>query len=226
MMKFKRRACNDRRLERRVLLAGIFSIRYTLYAKRSPRGFTLIETLVAILLVTVAIVAPMALTVQSLSSAIYARDQITASNLAQEGIEAVRSIRDSNILSSAEGGGANLFDGIPTTPVGDPSGKKLFTVDATVVDPTEMIADCDSTCEPLQTNGTLYSYNPKGASGYSDSAFTREMYAEVLRSDPATGLPQEIRVTSQVSWKTAAFQTRTITVTEDLYDWPQYGSGG
>ena len=57
---------------------------------RTTRGFTLVETLAAITLIMVAIVAPMGLTVQSLSVAYYARDQITASNLAQEGIEAVK----------------------------------------------------------------------------------------------------------------------------------------
>ena len=81
----------------------------------SRRGFTLIETLAAIMLITVSIVAPMELTVQSLSAAYYARDQITASNLAQEGIEAVRAVRDANVLKIAEGvtPAPDLFDGIP-----------------------------------------------------------------------------------------------------------------
>ena len=50
------------------------------------KGFTLIETLVAVSLLTVAIVAPMTLTARSLSAAYYARDQITAFHLAQEAI--------------------------------------------------------------------------------------------------------------------------------------------
>ena len=61
-------------------------------------GFTLIETLVAISLLSVSIVAPMALASQSLAAAYYARDQITAYHLAQEAIEAMRSIRDRQIL--------------------------------------------------------------------------------------------------------------------------------
>src|SRR3989338_10635926 len=64
----------------------------------SSRGFTLVETLVAVMLLSVAVVAPMSLAAKSLGSAYYARDQITAFYLAQEAIEALRSIRDSQIL--------------------------------------------------------------------------------------------------------------------------------
>ena len=52
--------------------------------KSKIRGFTLIETLVAISLLMVAIVAPMSLTARSLATAYYARDQITAFHLAQK----------------------------------------------------------------------------------------------------------------------------------------------
>ena len=72
--------------------------------RRKKTGFTLLETLVAITLLTIAIVAPMSLTTQALGSAYYARDQITASYLAQEGLEAVRSVRDANIISNSLGG--------------------------------------------------------------------------------------------------------------------------
>ncbi len=62
-------------------------------------GFTLLETLVAVSIVTIAIVAPMSLASQSLTASYYARDQLIASQLAQEAIEVVRHIRDGNILA-------------------------------------------------------------------------------------------------------------------------------
>src|SRR5258708_2821268 len=77
------------------------------------RGFTLLETMVAVTLLAVAIVAPMQLTAQSLASAYYARDEVTAFYLAQEGIEAVRNVRDNNILLDSQGGSTvNLLNGI------------------------------------------------------------------------------------------------------------------
>src|SRR3989338_949042 len=70
----------------------------TFNLKPDSPGFTLIETLVAISLLTIAIIAPMALTAQSLATAYYARDQITAFYMAQEAIEGVRALRDGQIL--------------------------------------------------------------------------------------------------------------------------------
>src|SRR3989338_11299272 len=55
------------------ILNTVYRIRNTC---RASRGFTLIETMVAIALLTISIVAPMSLTTQSLASAYYARDQI------------------------------------------------------------------------------------------------------------------------------------------------------
>ncbi len=62
------------------------------------RGFTLIETLVAVSLLVIAIVAPMSLVSQALTTAYYARDQVAAYSLAQDGIESVRAVRDGNLL--------------------------------------------------------------------------------------------------------------------------------
>jgi hypothetical protein len=57
-------------------------------------GFTLVEALVAISLLMVAISSPMYISQKGLSASMFARDQMTASFLAQDGIEAVKNIRD------------------------------------------------------------------------------------------------------------------------------------
>ncbi|MEK7156326.1 MAG: prepilin-type N-terminal cleavage/methylation domain-containing protein, partial [Patescibacteria group bacterium] len=83
---------------------------------KTTAGFTLVETLVAVMLLSVAVVAPMSLAARSLGSAYYARDQITAFYLAQEAIEALRSIRDSQILliaGSSSGAPPDIFGLIP-----------------------------------------------------------------------------------------------------------------
>jgi prepilin-type N-terminal cleavage/methylation domain-containing protein len=174
------------------------------------KGFTLVETLAAITLITVAIVAPMALTVQSLQVAFYARDQITASNLAQEGIEAIRSLRDGNILLSSKqtAPGTPLFLGIP-------SDGSTFIVDATAR-PSPTIASCsNSPCKALNTDGQLYRYQT--GTGWTPTNFTRTMSVTVVRSD-ASGA-QEIRVVSKVTWQTAAYKSESISLSENLYNW-------
>lgn len=63
------------------------------------KGFTLLETLVAIAILLIAVVGPMSIIGGSLSQISTVRDQTIAVNLAQEGIEVVRQKRDSNMLA-------------------------------------------------------------------------------------------------------------------------------
>lgn len=182
------------------------------HMKEREGGFTLIETLVAISLLTIAVVAPITLTAQSLSSAYYARDQITAFYLAQEAIEAVRAIRDAQILQITQSAGAsniNLFGLIPLN-------NQPFTIDARKADPAQAIINCDTTCPPLETDGTLYGYN----AGWTPTNFTRTVKAQFVGSGQ-----DEIRVTVTVTWRTGAFQARTFSISENMYRWVQDGSG-
>lgn len=180
--------------------------------RRRPSGFTLVETLVAISLLTVAIVAPMGLTAQSLQSAYYARDQITAFYLAQEAIESIRAIRDSQVLQiakSTSGSTINLFGSIPLD-------NQPFIIDARKSDPGQAITKCISACPPLQTNGTLYGYE----SGWQDTYFTRTVRAAFV-----AGSQDEIRISVTVSWQTAGIKARSFTISSDLYRWVNDGSG-
>lgn len=63
-------------------------------------GFTLIETIVAIFLLTVGVTGAFSLMQKVTSFASVSSSQLTASYLAQEGIETVRNIRDTNYLKS------------------------------------------------------------------------------------------------------------------------------
>src|SRR3989338_617192 len=74
----------------------------------TQRGFSLVETIVAIAILTFAMVAPLSLAQRGLNASIYARDQITAFYLAQEAIEYVRNVRDTNNLEGFSGGAAWL----------------------------------------------------------------------------------------------------------------------
>jgi prepilin-type N-terminal cleavage/methylation domain-containing protein len=175
------------------------------------RGFTLIETLVAISLLMTAIVAPMALAAQSLASAYYARDQITAYFLAQEAVEAVRSARDANILHDALSSDSprDLLSGIP---VG-----QNFTIDATA-DPINAMKPCYGACAPLQANGEFYGYGD-GGSGWKTTPFTRTVFAKFV-----AGTTDEVEITSTVSWQTGRYNVRTFSITENLYRWIEDGS--
>lgn len=182
---------------------------------KTHSGFTLIETLVAISLLTIAIVAPMSLTAQSLQSAYYARDQITAFYMAQEAIEALRSVRDSQILQIAhtvDASSVNIFGPIPLS-------DQPFRVDARQTNSSSAITACSGdpggVCIPLETDGTLYGYQ----SGWTATNFTRTVKAHFIGAGQ-----DEIRVTVTVSWQTGAFQTRSFSISENMYRWVQDGA--
>ena len=63
-----------------------------------PKGFTLIETIVAISLLTVGVVGSFSLMQKVTAFASISSSQFVASYLAQEGIETIRNIRDTNYL--------------------------------------------------------------------------------------------------------------------------------
>lgn len=175
-------------------------------------GFTLIETLVAISLLTVAIVAPMSLVTQSLSTAVYARDQVTSYNLAQEGIEALRTIRDGNVLANAlYSEGRDLLDGIP---IGT-----AFTIDARESTAVSAIASCAGACPPLQTDGTLYGYED----GWTNTYFTRTLFAAYVGPASINDGQDAIRISVTVTWRTSNNQTRSFTIYENMYRWVDDG---
>ena len=180
---------------------------------KNTQGFTLIETLVAISILVVAIIAPISLATQSLSSAFYARDQVTAFHLAQEAIEAVRSLRDANILKNAYGEQVDLMGDIPTD--------QPFIIDTR----DNVITLCTSgTCPALKSDGNFYAYGTdpydSAEPGWTTTRFTRTVSAAWVNPDNH----DEMRVSVTVAWKTGVFQARTFTIFQDLYRWVNDGT--
>ena len=70
---------------------------------KKSQGFTLLEVIVAIFLITVGVGGSLALINQTLSAAQILPQKLIASYLAQEGIEIAKNIRDSNLLKIRQG---------------------------------------------------------------------------------------------------------------------------
>lgn len=180
---------------------------------RTFRAFTLIETLVAVSLLTIAIVAPMTLTAQSLSSAYYARDQITAYNLAQEGIESVRAIRDSQVLAISQSASASSIDLFGDIPINTD-----FTIDGLDTSPITAMETCSGECLPMELSpdGDLYGY---GGADWQQTKFIR-----TLRASYVGGGTDEIQLAVTVEWNTHVGQRRSFTIYENVYRWIKDGS--
>jgi len=72
------------------------------FRTESVRAFTLVETLVAVAIITIAIAGPMVTASKAALAANLSKDQLIASYLAQEGIEYVRMLRDQTYLTASQ----------------------------------------------------------------------------------------------------------------------------
>src|SRR5438046_1665614 len=107
-------------------------------------GFTIIETLVAIAILLLAIVGPLSIASTSLNSAYYAKDQVTAFYLAQEGIEYMRFLRDTNSLNNRFPWNLGIVDGsgFPTCTKNDPCGLDPYNIFTS----GNVLAPCETNC--------------------------------------------------------------------------------
>ena len=173
------------------------------------RGFTLVETLVAITIIALAIVGPLYAVQQSLNSSRIARDVLIASSLAQEGVEYVRAVRDGNYLVNLSSPGTrNWLAGFNGSPGGTASYANCMAADC-VVDTTQDTISRTITPLYLSTTGI---YNQQGSG--TATKFTRTVR---LSSVPGSTVEQ-ILVTVTVSWDLQG-KTQSVTVRDNLFNW-------
>lgn len=178
------------------------------------RGFTLVETMVAVTVLAAALVGPYTAVQNALTGSRVARDQLTGSALAQEGLEYIRSIRDNNYLNNRtwmhQLSGYSCFSITTTLPtnhcVVDPSKGDPHTASPS----TGAVAACSlASCQPLYVTPTGL-YTQDSAAG-TVSRFKRTIQMTTISS-------REVKVYVTVSWTTSG-QAYSVTVTDNLQDW-------
>ncbi len=171
--------------------------------KYSKKGFTLIETLVAISVFLFAITGPMVLINDSVTVSRRAKAQSTALYLAQEGVDMVRAVRDSNMMN-----GNGLFSGIDACEVVGQGGCEL---DMNLNGQVGVVGSCvlDTGCT------TLLNYS-NGRFSYGSGDSTNFSRIIQVQSVGVTG--DEYEVTGTTRW-TDEYGSAEVSVVTTLFDW-------
>lgn len=183
--------------------------------EKTNRGFTVLETLVAVFILVLAITGPMVFAQSGLRTAFLARDQITAFFLAQDAIETIKNIRDDNALK-----GNDWLSRI--TDECSVNENCLISVETLYDDFGDLggvgdvrIKKCPNELScPVLENDSIgrFGYTLSGE-GISDSRFTRNVFVREIN-------PGELQIVVEVKWTSnVRVDSSRIVVQENIYDW-------
>ena len=170
------------------------------------KGFTVLETLVAITILILAVTGTFTAAQTALSQAIFAKEQVVSFFLAQEAVEYIRNLRDSNALS-----GSNWLTGLASQSSDPCYFGKTCRVDATLG--ANAFTACSGgagSCPILLQNTSgnfLYGYT----TGWANSPFKREIQLQQINSN-------EVLATVTVTFS-KGLTSKTVTVTESIFNW-------
>ncbi len=152
-------------------------------------GFTLIEAMVTLVILTTALIPALFLSTQATNVSFSIRNNLTATNLAQEGIEVVRAIRDNNWFQ-----GSPFDTGL--------TGGLTWRVDWDSVTLIALGAN-----PVLKINNGLYNY-----SAGTDSIFKRTITITQVNA-------AELKVVSDITWTERGNRAKSIQAESHLFDW-------
>ncbi len=182
------------------------------------RGFTLIEVMVSISILLIGSLAALQLMARTQHTVHIARNRFVATNVAREGLELARAVRDTNWFISED---PKLSDWAATL-CPDPSASRSFTLDAKMVREGSAVGDVEKPKLYIQSGNNEWTHEQNGNSA-KFSGFSRTLTVnceKYLNQTPETlkENPEYIIVTAHVTWQEDN-QERSVDLTQKLYNW-------
>lgn len=183
------------------------------------------ETLVAVMVLSLAIVGPLTIAQKGLQTALISKDQIGAFYLAQDAIEYIRYARDTNCLAAGSvvggcptlqwvAGNGNPAQSVNLAPCISAAGASACTVD--VIAGSQPAACTGGICAAINydTTHNYYTYGSGSASIYTR---TISITSPVCNAGATLCNSSEAYISVKVSWSDPI--AHSITVKESLLDW-------
>lgn len=178
---------------------------------KNQKGFTLIETLVAVAIFASAIAGLIAITAGGVANSNFVKNKFTAGYLALEGAELVHNIRDTVAISDSTNGWAEVLTAL--SPCTTEEGCFIDTWNS--FDPILTPTACDDGegCPNMSynTESSQFNYGSSDPINNFQSIFKRTITVESISLS-------EIRVTSRVDWLQGS-EPHNVTYAYNLLNW-------
>ncbi len=197
--------------------------------KKAPRGQSFIEAMVAITVLVTAVSSALALVQSSITATRVGGAQIVAANLAREGLEVVRSLRDTNWLQSRSFQ-VGLVDGS-----GEKAARPIFDAESgrwTLSFASTALTSANAAVY-LSEDGVFIQADAQPV-GSTTTPYSRILTINHLCRDLSTGNERVVggvasclvseqlvglAVASMVRYRAIGGSFRTLTIEERFYDW-------
>jgi len=184
---------------------------------QDSKGFTLIELLITISVVSVGIVGALVAIQQGIVAIDYTKDRLIGAMLAQEGVEILKNIRDTNLLENNYSGATQWDSGFSIAGIGGILELEVEYSDAFSADPSLDQLGCSPGCDFVSTQLRYLKLADTDNYNYSsgrDTIFKRKVRIEKIDS-------QRYDVDVVVYWRKRGGGNYEIALKQYLYEWWQ-----
>lgn len=190
--------------------------------RQKNKAFTIIEALVAILILSVSVAGMLGVTASSATSARYANNEITANYLLQEAIDSVRNSRDTIAFQMKDTTGGwpaflNRYGYGALSKCFQTNGNgcvfKMDSFDASLLSGNDIVSCPNSGCQPF-----LYDSSASSQLFYQYSTGTTSSFVRTVKMAVTPTNPDEVKVTATVDWMNGS-SPRSRSLEIYLLDW-------
>jgi prepilin-type N-terminal cleavage/methylation domain-containing protein len=182
------------------------------YNSKNNKGFTLVESMIAISVLALFIGAVSLTISRSINTLSYAKEEVIATYLSQEAVEIIKNQKNTNQLKSLNTPGIDWLEGIAENGSDPCSQNHTCMVDATSPgSPPVFLYRCNGgTCPNLKQDASTFIYN---YSGSIDTNFNRSV--EIEKESPFS---TEVNIVVTVTWMHGA-TLRTLRTKTLITNW-------